>query len=339
MLETSARLLRLLSLLQARRDWSGHELAARLEVDVRTIRRDVDRLRDLGYRVQASSGVGGGYQFGAGASMPPLLLDDDEAVAVTVALRSAAGSAVRLEETAMRVLAKIDQILPPRLRPRLNALHSVTVSLERAAEPLDPEMLTTVAVACRDRVYLRFRYRDRGGKKTARVVEPVRLAHTGRRWYLAAWDCGRSDWRTFRMDRLLPPLSTGRRFLPREPPDGDIAAYVQRSISYAPYRFRARLALEGSAASLANRIPPWLGILEAVDEKSCVLSTGGDSLEMLVAQMVMTGVDFELLEPSDLGPSLRRIAAKLRRATQRSSRSRQDVDPSSVRARSGAVAT
>jgi len=321
MLETSARLLRLLSLLQGRRDWSGQELAARLEVDVRTIRRDVDRLRDLGYRVRASSGVGGGYQFGAGASMPPLLLDDDEAVAVTVALRSAAGSVVRLEETAMRVLAKIDQILPPRLRPRLSALHSVTVSLDRAAEPIDPEVLTTVAVACRDNLSLRFRYRDRGGKTSVRVVEPVRLAHTGRRWYLAAWDSGRSDWRTFRMDRLQPPLSTGRRFRPREPPEGDVAAYVQRSISYAPYRFRARLALEGSAAKLAERIPPWLGVLEAVDERSCVLSTGGDSLEMVVAQMVMTGVDFELLEPADLAPTLRRFAARLRRATQRSGRS------------------
>src|SRR5262245_8821485 len=147
MFETSARLLRLLSLLQARREWSGRQLATRLEVDVRTVRRDVDRLRELGYTVRASAGVGGGYEFGAGASMPPLLLDDDEAVAVTVALRSSAASAIRLEETAMRLLAKIDQILPPRLRPRLSALHAVTVSVERATEPLDPDVLTTVAVA------------------------------------------------------------------------------------------------------------------------------------------------------------------------------------------------
>ena len=304
----------MLSRLQARRYWSGRELAGRLEVDVRTVRRDVDRLRDLGYTVRASSGVGGGYEFGAGASMPPLLLDDDEAVAVTVALRSAAGSAARFEETAMRVLAKIDQILPPRLRPRLSALHAVTVSLERATEPVDPEALTTVAVACRDSVQLRFRYRDRGGKTSARVVEPVRLVHTGRRWYLAAWDGSRGDWRTFRMDRLQRPASTGRRFQPREPPGGDFAAYVQRSISLVPMRFRARLALAGSAAELAQRLPPWMGVLEAVDEQRCVFNTGGDSLEMLVAQMVMAGVDFELLEPPELAPSLRLAADRLIKA-------------------------
>ena len=314
MLETSTRLLRLLSLLQTRRHWSGRQLAERLEVDARTVRRDVDRLRELGYKVRASAGVGGGYEFGAGASMPPLLLDDDEAVAVTVALRSAAGSAFRLEETAMRVLAKIDQILPPRLRPRLSALHAVTVSIERGAEPIDPEVLTTVAVACRDNDLLRFGYRDRGGKVTTRLVEPVRLANMGRRWYLVAWDRGRGDWRTFRMDRIQTGLSTGPRFQPREPPDRDVAAYVMRSISYAPYRFRARLALAGSAADLAERIPPWLGVLEAVDEHHCVLSTGGDSLELLVAQMVMAGVDFELLEPRELAPRLREFAARLDRA-------------------------
>jgi predicted DNA-binding transcriptional regulator YafY len=315
MYETSARLLRLLSLLQARREWSGRDLASRLEVDVRTVRRDVDRLRELGYTVRASAGVGGGYQFGAGASMPPLLLDDDEAVAVTVALRGTASSALRLEETAMRVLAKIDQILPPRLRPRLSALHAVTVSVERAAEPVDPDVLTTVAVACRDNEQLRFRYRDRGGQATARVVEPLRLAHTGRRWYLVAWDTVRADWRTFRMDRIQPGLATGKRFRPREPPEGDVAAYVLKSISYAPYRFQARLALAGSAATLAERIPPWIGVLEAVDERHCVLSTAGDSVEILVAHMVMAGVDFELIEPSELAPRVREIAARLDRAT------------------------
>src|SRR5262245_8758169 len=198
MLETSARLLRLLSLLQARRYWSGKELGERLEIDIRTVRRDVDRLRDLGYTVHASAGVGGGYRFGAGASMPPLLLDDDEAVAMTVALRSIAGGVSRLEDTAMRVLVKLDQILPPRLRPRLSALHAVTVSIAGPADPLDPEVLTSVAVACRDNERLQFRYCDRLGKTTSRNVEPLRLAHTGRRWYLVAWDNGRTDWRTFR---------------------------------------------------------------------------------------------------------------------------------------------
>jgi predicted DNA-binding transcriptional regulator YafY len=315
MLETSARLLRLLSLLQGRRDWSGSELARRLEVDLRTVRRDVDRLRELGYTIRASSGVGGGYQFGAGASMPPLLLDDEEAVAVTVALRNASGTAARLEETTVRVLAKVDQILPPRLRARLSALHAVTVSVGHAEAPLDPDVLTTVALACRDHHQLRFHYQDRGGKATAREVEPLRLAHTGRRWYLVAWDRLRRDWRTFRMDRIQGGVATGRRFPPREPPDGDVAAYVLRSIAYAPYKFRARLALRGSVTSLAERLPPWLGVLEAADEEHCVLSTAADSLEMLAAQMVMVGIDFELLEPLELAPKLRQIAARLDRAT------------------------
>jgi len=313
MLETSARLLRLLSLLQARRYWSGKELGERLEIDIRTVRRDVDRLRDLGYTVHASAGVGGGYRFGAGASMPPLLLDDDEAVAMTVALRSVAGGVSRLEDTAMRVLVKLDQILPPRLRPRLSALHAVTVSIASPAEPLDPEVLTSVAVACRDNERLQFDYCDRLGKTTSRTVEPLRLAHTGRRWYLVAWDNGRTDWRTFRVDRIASGLKTGPRFQPREPPE-DVAAYVARSIASMPQRYRARLKVKGSVEALAKKIPPWVGVLETLDERHCVLSVGGDSVESLVAHMMLAGLDFELLDPAELGGRLRLFARRLERA-------------------------
>jgi predicted DNA-binding transcriptional regulator YafY len=312
-LDTSARLLRLLSLLQTRRDWSGPELSDRLEVDVRTVRRDVDRLRDLGYSIRASSGPGGGYQFGAGRQMPPLLLDDDEAVAVTVALRSAAGSHARLEETALRVLVKLDQILPPRLRNRLSALHAVTVSLARRDDALDPALLTSVAAACRDREQLAFGYQDRGGKASRRSIEPLRLAHTGRRWYLVAWDLDRADWRTFRVDRIAAPLTTGARFLPRPFP-GDVAHYVSRSITYEPYELRARLRIAGSAAENAQRIPHWAGVLEAVDDGSCILAIGSSSIESLVSTMLCAGVDFTIIDPPEIIPRVREVIARLQRA-------------------------
>jgi predicted DNA-binding transcriptional regulator YafY len=223
MLETSARLLRLLALLQARRDWSGAELGERLEVDVRTVRRDIDRLRSLGYPVSASSGLGGGYQLAAGSSMPPLLLDDEETVAVAVALRAAASSVARLEETAIRALVKLEQLLPARLRRRVSALHSVTISLAPATAGPDATMLATIAAACRDHELLELGYRARSGEASHRVVEPIRLVHTDRRWYLVAWDRHRSAWRTFRVDRiqLIEPRELAPRLL-------ELAARIQR---------------------------------------------------------------------------------------------------------------
>lgn len=202
MLETSARLLRLLSLLQARPDWAGPELARRLEVTPRTLRRDVARLRDLGYPVHATTGVAGGYRLGAGASLPPLLLDDEEAVAVAVSLRTAASQSVAgLAETALRALAKLEQVLPARLRARTAAIQQATVALPRTAPAVDPGLLATLATACRDSRALAFGYRSRGGAANQRQAEPYRLVHTGYRWYLVARDTGRDDWRTFRVDR------------------------------------------------------------------------------------------------------------------------------------------
>jgi len=191
MLKTSARLLRLLSVLQSRRHWSGSELSERVGVDARTIRRDIDRLRELGYAVEASPGLGGGYQLKPGSSLPPVLLDDDEAVAVAVAVR-AAGSVGKMEETAVGLLAKLDQLLPARLRKRASALHSITVSLASSQAVPSIEVLTRIATACRDHLKLRLNYRDRGGNATARTVEPLRLAHTGHLWYLVAWDAQRA---------------------------------------------------------------------------------------------------------------------------------------------------
>lgn len=314
MLKTSARLLRLLWLLQSRRHWSGAELSERVEVDARTVRRDIDRLRELGYAVEASPGLGGGYQLKAGSALPPVLLDDEEAVTVAVAVRAAASSIGRMEETAIGLLAKLDQLLPLRLRRRASALHSVTISLAHPERAPAIDVLIQVACACRDHLKLRINYRDRGGNVTSRTLEPLRLVHTGRLWYLVAWDPAREDWRTFRMDRLERIAATGPKFIPREFP-GDIAAYVSRSITQVPYRYRMRIRLQGSLEDLARRIPPWCGVLEVLDEESCALSTGADSIEALAAQVVLTGADFTILDSPEFVPELREIAGRLARAT------------------------
>jgi predicted DNA-binding transcriptional regulator YafY len=317
MLDTSARLLRLLSALQARRYWTGAELAEHLDVTARTLRRDVDRLRSLGYAVEGTAGPGGGYQLGTGAAIPPLLLDDDEAAAVAVSLRSAADTFLGISDTVMGVLVKLDQVLPRRLRRRVSALQSVTMSVTGAPPTLDPRVLTTIAAACRDDEQLEFVYRDHGGAVSTRHVEPLRLAHDGRgRWYLVAWDLDREDWRTFRVDRVGGCPSVGPRFVPREPP-ADLAEYVARSISHSPYSHRASIKLRGSAQALAAQIPPWCGVLEPLDDESCVLHTGAGSIDALVCQMVLCGVDFELLEPPELAPELRKIARRLERAARR----------------------
>ena len=313
MITTSARLLRLLSLLQARRHWTARDLYDRLEVSGRTVRRDVERLRELGYPIHASPGLGGGYSMRAGSAMPPVLLEDDEAVAVAVALRAAAGSIAQMDEAAMGVLAKIDQVMPARLRKRASSLHSVTVSLPAALEMPAADVLMQIAGACRDQKKLTIGYADRAGRPSARQIEPVRLAHTGRRWYLVAWDVDRKDWRTFRADRISRIVEPGTHFTPRKLPQ-DVVKFVSQSISYEPYPCRARLKLAGSVSELAKRIPSWIGALEPLDEQHCVLSIGAPSPETLVAFMLMTGVDFELLEGKDLLPQLRVIARRLGRA-------------------------
>ncbi|HEU4538152.1 MAG TPA: YafY family protein, partial [Polyangiaceae bacterium] len=236
MLQTSARLLRLLSLLQSRRHWSGAELAERLAVTERTVRRDVERLRSLGYPVPSTSGVAGGYKLGAGASLPPLSLDEDEALAVAVGLRTAAGGTVAgLEEVSLRALVKLEQVLPARLRRRVNALHASIVPLYAAGPRVDAGVLATLAAACRDAERVAFGYADREGAASERSVEPHGLVHTGGRWYLAAWDADREAWRTFRVDRIKHCAPTGARFAPREPPEGSVAAFVSRSVASSGY--------------------------------------------------------------------------------------------------------
>ena len=218
MLDTSVRLLRLLTLLQVRRDWSGADLAQRLGVTTRTVRNDVERLRILGYEVRSRTGIAGGYRLAAGSALPPLLLDDDEAVAVALGLRAAAaGSVTGIEETSLRALAKLERTLPARLRHRLDALRQATVSAAGGGPTVDAETLTAVAAACRDHEQLRFDYPGHDGSVSPRRVEPHRLVYTGRRWYLLAWDRDREDWRTFRADRIAAPTNTTASPQPRPP--------------------------------------------------------------------------------------------------------------------------
>jgi predicted DNA-binding transcriptional regulator YafY len=315
MLQTSARLLRLLSLFQAQRYWSGSDLSRRLDVTARTLRRDVDRLRSLGYPVHSTSGIAGGYQLGAGANLPPLLLDDDEAVAVALGLRtSASGGVAGLEEASVRALLKLEQVLPPRLRHRVAALHGFILPMETRGPMVDAKLVSAIAGACRDYEGIRFKYNDRGGSATMRAVEPHRMVHTGYRWYLVAWDLNRNDWRTFRVDRIEGKVKTSIRFRPRKPPGGDFAAFVSKSLSQMPYPIRARVTLHAPLEAMAKRIPPSAGTLEAIDEKSCMLSAGSHSLEGISIHLAVLGVDFEVHEPSELVNHLRRLSERIGRA-------------------------
>ncbi|NUP61211.1 MAG: YafY family transcriptional regulator [Nonomuraea sp.] len=322
MLETSARLLKLLSLLQAHREWSGPELATRLRVSTRTIRNDVERLRSLGYPVHATPGVAGGYRLGAGAALPPLLLDDEEAVAVAVGLGRAAGGGVEgIEETSVRALAKLEQVLPARLRRRVNALNTYTVQVPgTGGPPVPPEVLTTIANAARDHERLRFDYTGHDGSSTVRSVEPYRLVHRRGRWYLVAYDVERRDWRTFRVDRVRPRTPTGPRFTPRElPGDGDVAAYVEKGVSTAMWRYRATVLVHAPADQVAG-LPLGLEI-EPAGPDTCLVRLGGDDLDGMAVWIGFIGVDFEVLDPPELAEAVLRLSERYRRgAAQREAR-------------------
>jgi len=315
MSETSSRLLELLSLLQARRDWPGAELAERLEVSPRTIRRDMERLRALGYPVESVRGPAGAYRLRAGAAMPPLLLDEDEAIAIAVGLRTAARASVAgIEETSIRALVKLEQVLPAHLRRRVGALGSATIAPPVGGPTVDPQHLTVIAAACRDTECLRFTYRSRDGTDSRREVEPHSLVNLGRRWYLVAWDRRREDWRTFRVDRVDRPAATGARFTARKLPAKDASAYVERRISSAPSRFEARVTVHAPAAEIASRLPSYWGRFEPIDAHSCEYRAGDDDLGWLAMRITMLGVDFEVHEPPELIEHLRELARRLRRA-------------------------
>jgi predicted DNA-binding transcriptional regulator YafY len=316
MRETSSRLLDLLSLLQARRDWGGTELAERLDVSVRTVRRDIERLRGLGYPVESSTGPAGCYRLRAGTAMPPLLLDEQEAIAIAVGLRTAARASVAgIEETAVRALVKLEQVLPAHLRRRVAALGSATIAPPPAGPTVDPQHLTTIASCCRDSEGLRFGYRSRDGTATRREVEPHSLVNLGRRWYLVGWDRRREDWRTFRVDRLSHPAATGVRFTTRALPAKDAAAYVKQSLAGAWRRYEARVTVHAPKDEVAKRIPWSAGALEPIDAHRCEYRTSDDDLGWLAIRIAMLGVDVDVHEPPELIAELRALAERLRRAT------------------------
>ncbi|WP_280266377.1 helix-turn-helix transcriptional regulator [Nocardia wallacei] len=314
MLETSARLLRLLSLLQARRDWTGTELAQRLHVTTRTVRKDIDRLRELGYPVQARPGVDGGYRLGVGGALPPLLLDDEEAVAVVLGLRTAAsGPIAGMEEASLRALTKLQQLLPSRLRHRIGAFqHALPVPFRGPL--VDPDVLTVIAGACRDHERLRFDYRAHSGAVTRRTVEPYRLVSHRQRWYLVAWDPERDDWRTFRADRMRPRTPAGPRFTPRAlPSDDEIADRVVRGTGEATWQFRARVVVHAPAARVRARLPIPADIAPLGDDR-CAFEPGSDNPLLLALYLGMLDADFEVVDSPELAEAVRTLIDRYRRA-------------------------
>ncbi|MFG3643754.1 helix-turn-helix transcriptional regulator [Micromonospora sp. NPDC047762] len=316
MSDTPARLLGLLSLLQTPREWPGSELATRLGVSLRTIRRDVERLRDLGYPVKATMGAIGGYRLVAGKAMPPLLLDDDEAVAIAVGLRTAAGHAVAgIEESSVRALAKLEQVLPSRLRHRVSALGAATEPLLTWDRPtVDPEHLSALAAAVNNREQLRFTYRRRDGVDTERLVEPYKLVSAGRRWYLVGYDNDRDDWRIFRLDRITDLRPTRIRVTARPLPASDAASFMTEKLLELTPVYRAVVTLH---APIERMVGPLGGTgvdLEPIDATSCRLRSDADTLEWLAWRLLTLGCDMEVHEPPELIAHLRQIGSRATRA-------------------------
>jgi predicted DNA-binding transcriptional regulator YafY len=305
----TARTLRLLDLLQSRPVWSGTELADRLGVTTRSVRRDVDRLRDLGYPVRATHGAAGGYQLGAGRRLPPLLLDDDEAVAVAVCLRLAAGGTVEgLGEAAVRTLAKLDQVLPARLRSQVEAIHEATVTLDATTPSVDARTLLLLARACREAERVTFRYAGPRGEGERRI-EPYRLVATGRRWYLLAYDLDREDWRTFRLDRMTEPTTSGWHFRPRDAPDA--ADFVRRAISVGAYDHVARVRIEAPKAVVEQRLPSSVGTVTADGRSRCILESGGQHLDWMALHLAMLPWPMTVLDPPELRDAMTCQARRL----------------------------
>ena len=317
MANTSSRTLRLLSLLQNHRYWPGAELADRLEVSVRTLRRDVGRLRELGYPVDAQRGVDGGYQLAAGAALPPLVLDDDEAVALAVGLQIAVrdGSVAGMAESSVRALTKVVQVMPPRLRRRVDALRSMTVPAGwgGAGVSVDAGILTAIAQVCRDTERLEFSYTSARGEHTARHVEPYRLVLLGRRWYLVAYDLARQDWRSFRLDRLEEPHSTGARYRPRDLPTDDAAAFVRAGITNLPATYLVVVLVHATAATIRHQVGRW-GTVEDLGEQRCMLRMTTDSLDWPAMALGAAGAEFQVLSPPELLDSIRDWGHRFSRA-------------------------
>jgi predicted DNA-binding transcriptional regulator YafY len=312
--DTPGRMLQLLSLLQSRPTWSGAELAERLEITERTVRRDVDRLRLLGYPVEAAPGRYGGYQLGRGGRMPPLLLTDDEAVAVALGLRSAVdGSVSGLEESAISTLAKLDQLLPAHLGRRVRALHESTSSMlwGRRPEPVNARHLVVLANACSAQERIRFAYTDKGGRSSERLVEPLRLVRSGWRWYLVARDIDRRAWRTFRLDRLSRPESVGTRFEVVDPPDP--VAMVTEGVTIRSYPFRAKIRVPLPVEEATRIVPRTFAVFEG-EGGTTLIELGSNSLERMVSYLAGLSPPCQVIDPPELREALREHARRIEAA-------------------------
>ena len=304
--ETTAS--RLLPLLTARPEWRGEELAQALGVTTRTVRRDIDRLRELGYPVIATSGKHGGYALRPGNGLPPLLLDDDSAVAVAIGLRVVAARG--LADAAARAAAAIDQVLPARLRRQVDAVMETTVPLPAPA--FSHNTLAYVAQACQSSERLRFVYRDSSGSESRRHVEPYRLVATNNRWYLVARDVDKGEWRSFRADRIEEPRGTGVRSQPADPPDA--ARFVSKGISVAPYKWQARVLLDAPAEEVAAKVPATVAVIEAVDGQHCLLTSGSDHLDAIALHLAALDIPFHPLDPPELRTRCAVLSARLHSA-------------------------
>ena len=311
-LGTTERVLALLGLLQQRQVWTGTELAERLGVTPRTVRRDVERLRTLGYPVHASQGVGGGYQLGPGQDLPPLLLDDEEAIATAVSLLAGAGGAVAgAGDAALRALTKLDRVLPTRLRHEVRALSGSVESFGGGRTPVDPDVLMVLARACRDEVETGFGYPS-GDAVRRRRVEPYRLVASDRRWYLFGYDLDRDGWRSFRVDRMTDVAARTWRFQPRPAPDA--AAYVQEGVASRVYPHRARFLVHAPAETVRTQISGSAAVVREREEGRCEVLSGGGNLDRVLLHVLLLGHEFEVLEPAALRARCAGLAERLRAA-------------------------
>jgi predicted DNA-binding transcriptional regulator YafY len=314
---TSERTLRLLSLLQTHRHWSGDELAERLEVSVRTVRRDVDRLRDLGYPVTATPGVDGGYQLAPGAVLPPLILDDEEAIALAVGLELASQASVAgIADSSVRALGKLAQVMPRRLAEQVQALRSATVSmtLPSRSGPIETDVLVRLAQLCRDHERATFSYVARDDVASSREVEPMHLARYGQRWYLIAYDLGRHDWRTFRLDRLRDPVGTGASFLPRTLPAVDVPTFLNQQLGGTAPTYVIEVEIEAPASVVEQRIGRWATITP-IDDTRCHAQLTADILDWPTFAMGIVGAEFRVLGPPEFADHLKNWSKRFAQAT------------------------
>lgn len=313
-MDTPGRLLRLLVLLSSRSSWSAAELVARLEVTDRTLRRDITRLRDLGYPVEGTTGRYGGYALGPGGRLPPLLLDDDEAVAVILGLREVSSTAdPGLGESALAALTKLGQVLPSGLRQRVDALGDVSIHTggnRRSNDSTDVGVLMHLAAACRAGQCQRFDYRRGDGVALRRHVEPYRLVNASRRWYLVAFDLDRDDWRTFRLDRITAPVATGGRVQSRDAPDP--ASFVTAGLAVGMFASSALVRVHAPPDVTARLIAPTVGVIETHDANATTTDVriGGDD-EWIARYLVSLEVPFEVLDSTSLRAELRRLGQQL----------------------------